>query len=98
MTPSGGSRSRKMGQTAWPAQVEKAFRLVELLVGLAVIAVLAALLLPALGRAKEGGRGAACISNLRQIGVALQLYVQDNRNRLPIIEDQPLTNSIELNR
>jgi prepilin-type N-terminal cleavage/methylation domain-containing protein len=79
-------------------RAEQAFTLIELLVVIAVIAVLAALLLPALGRAKEAGRGAACISNLRQIGVALQLYVQENRNRLPIIEDQSLTNSIEPNR
>src|SRR5262245_41839069 len=55
-----------------------AFTLIELLVVIAIIALLAALLLPGFGRAKEAGRGAACISNLRQIGFALQLYLQDN--------------------
>src|SRR5215831_4485775 len=65
-----------------------AFTLIELLVVIAVIAILAALLLPALGRAKEQGKAAACISNLRQIGVAIQLYVSENNNRLPFMNDQ----------
>src|SRR3989442_6298503 len=68
-----------------------AFTLIELLVVIAIIALLAALLLPAFGRAKEAGRGAACISNLRQIGVALQIYLQDNNNHLPVMRDKSLT-------
>jgi len=69
----------------------RAFTLIELLVVMAVISLLAALLLPALGRAKESGRGAVCLSNLHQIGIALQLYVQDNHNRLPFMNDKSLT-------
>jgi prepilin-type processing-associated H-X9-DG protein len=65
--------------------------LIELLVVIAIIAILAALLLPALGRTKEEGRAAACLSNLHQIGIALELYVQDNNNRLPAMRDQSLT-------
>jgi len=71
-----------------PLSALRAFTLVELLVVLAIIAILAALLLPAVSRAKESGRGAACISNLRQVGVALQLYVDENHQRLPIMRDR----------
>ncbi len=55
-----------------------AFTLIELLVVIAVIAILAALLLPALPAAKNSARSARCKSNLRQIGVAQQLYVIDH--------------------
>lgn len=70
---------------------EHSFTLIELLVVLALIAALTALLLPLLGRAKESGRATVCLSNLHQIGLALQLYVQDNGNRLPSMRDQSLT-------
>ena len=70
------------------SKFQTAFTLVELLVVIAIIAVLAALLFPAVGRAKESSKATACISNLRQIGIAIQLYVQENNNRLPFMEDQ----------
>jgi prepilin-type N-terminal cleavage/methylation domain-containing protein/prepilin-type processing-associated H-X9-DG protein len=64
-----------------------AFTLVELLVVVALIALLAGLLLPAIGRAKESARATACLSNLHQIGIALQLYVQDDNNKMPVMRD-----------
>jgi prepilin-type N-terminal cleavage/methylation domain-containing protein/prepilin-type processing-associated H-X9-DG protein len=57
--------------------LRRAFTLVELLVVIAIIAILAALLLPVLARAKERGRVARCKSNGHQMGLALNLYVQD---------------------
>ena len=65
-----------------------AFTLIELLVVLAVVGMLAALLLPAVQKALESGRSTACLSNLRQIGIALQLYVQDHQNRMPVMRDR----------
>lgn len=63
----------------WPA----AFTLIELLVTLGVIGILASLLLPALGFARRKADSARCISNLRQLGIALRLYADENGGRLP---------------
>ena len=69
----------------------RAFTLIELLMVIGLIAILAAILLPVISKAKEQGRSMACLSNLRQLGIVLQLYVQDHENKLPTIYDALLS-------
>ena len=63
---------------------KKGFTLIELLVVIAIIAILAAMLLPALENARENARRSVCMSNLKQIGLACQMYALDYNERFPI--------------
>ncbi|MBM3847822.1 MAG: prepilin-type N-terminal cleavage/methylation domain-containing protein, partial [Verrucomicrobia bacterium] len=73
------------------------FTLLELIVVVAIIVVLAALVLPTLGSAKHAGRRAACVSNLRQTGVAIQLYAGDHEGLIPYgPKAPPFTSPAEL--
>lgn len=67
---------------ATPAR-PRGFTLIELLVVIAIIAILAAMLLPALARAKQRSQRASCVSNLKQIGLAFSLYLDDHHDRFP---------------
>ena len=68
-----------------PTRTSRAFTLIELLVVIAIIAILIAMVLPALGRARETGRGVACTSNLRQIYIVCRSYADENKGLSPAI-------------
>jgi prepilin-type N-terminal cleavage/methylation domain-containing protein/prepilin-type processing-associated H-X9-DG protein len=82
-SPSGGERFICSGS--------RAFTLIELLAVIAIIAVLASLVLPAISGAADRGRGAGCLSNLRQVGAIAMLFASDHGGKLPALDG---TNSV----
>jgi prepilin-type N-terminal cleavage/methylation domain-containing protein/prepilin-type processing-associated H-X9-DG protein len=85
----------------------RAFTLIELLVVIAIIAILAAILFPVFGRARENGRRSSCSSNMRQVGMAFMQYAQDYDEQFPFskvadnywtVSTLPYTKSMQLLR
>src|SRR4051794_23044778 len=72
---------RRSGEPGMPSR--RAFTLIELLVVIAIIAILAAILFPVFAQAREKARQATCQSNLKQIGTAFSLYLQDYDETFP---------------
>jgi prepilin-type N-terminal cleavage/methylation domain-containing protein/prepilin-type processing-associated H-X9-DG protein len=69
--------------------MKRAFTLIELLVVIAIIAILAAILFPVFAAAREKARAIACLSNCRQLGLAVTQYVQDYNETLPLVSEAP---------
>ena len=70
-----------------------AFTLIELLIVIAIIAILAAILFPVFARARENARRSSCLSNLKQVGIAMMQYTQDNDERYMVADHEDADNN-----
>src|SRR6266571_3314454 len=77
------SRTPRLSGRRIAFRTRAGFSAIELMAVIAILALLAALLLPALAKAREQGRSSVCRNNMRQIGLAMTLYADDNSDYLP---------------
>lgn len=85
-----GLVTRSESHLSGAARSRRGFSLIDLLVSISVMVILMAILMPALGMAHESARRVRCASNIRQMGIALEVYVHDNSDYLPpAIYNQP---------
>lgn len=82
-TPQSKAGNRRGTRVGFAAGARRGFTLIEMLVVMAIISILASMLLPALSKAKATAQRIACISNLKQIGLAFRLWGDDNGDRYP---------------
>lgn len=92
-TPASYCSEKIMKSTTYPSRrpelkciifSKTAFTLIELLTVIAIIGILAAIIIPVVGRVRDSARATQCLSNLRQLGVALNMFVADNKSRFPL--------------
>ena len=86
---------------AYPARVSvfrrrAAFTLIELLTVIAIIGILAAIIIPTVGKVRQSAKSAQCLSNLRQMGMGFNLFASDNKGRLPRVGLNPRPNRPEV--